>query len=39
MLEIIKSTLTDNAILGAIVSSISIIFLGFYIRKKERKKL
>lgn len=38
MLEIIKSTLTDNAILGAIFSSISIIFLGFYIRKKERKK-
>ncbi|MBW6411749.1 AEC family transporter [Clostridium weizhouense] len=35
MLEIIKSTLTDNAILGAIFSSIFIILLGFYLRKKE----
>ena len=35
MLEIIKSTLTDNAILGAIFSSVSIILLGFYLRKKE----
>ncbi|MEG0295642.1 MAG: AEC family transporter [Clostridium sp.] len=35
MLDIIKSTLTDNAILGAIFSSISIILLGFYLRKKE----
>lgn len=35
MLEIIKSTLTDQAILGAIFSSIAIIALGFYLRKKE----
>lgn len=35
MLEIIKKTLTDNAILGAIFSSVSIILLGFYLRKKE----
>lgn len=35
MFEIIKKTLTDNAILGAIFSSISIILLGFYLRKKE----
>ncbi|MGL5315119.1 MAG: AEC family transporter [Peptostreptococcaceae bacterium] len=35
MLEIIKSTLTDNAILGAIFSSVSIILLGMYLRKKE----
>lgn len=35
MLEIIKSTLTDNAILGAIFSSVSIILLGFYLRKRE----
>ena len=35
MLEIIKNTLTDNAILGAIFSSVSIILLGFYLRKKE----
>lgn len=35
MLEIIKSTLTDNAILGAIFSSVSIILLGFFLRKKE----
>ena len=35
MLEIIKNTLTDNAILGAIFSSVSIILLGFSLRKKE----
>ena len=35
MLEIIKSTLTDQAILGAIFSSIAIIALGFYLRKKK----
>lgn len=35
MLEIIKKTLTDNAILGAIFSSVAIILLGFYLRKKE----
>ncbi|SHK36704.1 hypothetical protein SAMN02745163_03686 [Clostridium cavendishii DSM 21758] len=35
MLEIIKNTLTNNEIIGAIVSSVSIIFLGFYLRKKE----
>jgi len=35
MLDIIKTTLTDNALLGAIFSSIFIIFLGFYLRKKE----
>ena len=35
MLEIIKNTLSDNAILGAIFSSVSIILLGFYLRKKE----
>ena len=35
MLEIIKNTLTDNAILGAIFSSVSIILLGFFLRKKE----
>ncbi|MGL5152374.1 MAG: AEC family transporter [Clostridium sp.] len=35
MLEIIQKTLTDNAILGAIFSSVSIILLGFYLRKKE----
>lgn len=35
MFEIIKNTLTDNALLGAIFSSISIILLGFYLRKKE----
>ena len=35
MLEIIKNTLTDNAILGAIFSSVSIILLGFLLRKKE----
>lgn len=35
MFEIIKNTLTDNALLGAIVSSISIILLGFMLRKKE----
>lgn len=35
MLEIIKSTLTDNAILGAIFSSVSIILLGFFLRKRE----
>ena len=35
MLEIIKNTLTDNAILGAIFSSVAIILLGFYLRKKE----
>ncbi len=34
MLEIIQKTLTDNAIIGAIFSSIAIIFLGFYIRKE-----
>ena len=31
MLEIIKNTLTDNAILGAIFSSLAIILLGFYL--------
>lgn len=35
MFEVIKKTLTDNAILGAIFSSVSIILLGFYLRKKE----
>lgn len=35
MLEIIKNTLTDDALLGAIFSSVSIIMLGFYLRKKE----
>jgi len=35
MLEIIQKTLTDNAIIGAIFSSILIIGLGFYLRKKE----
>lgn len=35
MLEIIKNTLTDNAILGAIFSSVSIILLGFFLRKRE----
>ncbi len=30
-----KKTLTDNAIIGAIFSSIAIIFLGFYIRKRN----
>lgn len=35
MLEIIQKTLTDNAILGAIFSSVAIILLGFYLRKKE----
>lgn len=35
MLEIIKKTLTDQAIIGAIFSSILIIGLGFYLRKKE----
>ncbi|MDM0492072.1 AEC family transporter [Clostridium perfringens] len=35
MLEIIQKTLTDNAIIGAIFSSIAIIFLGFYIRKRN----
>ncbi|MGG5460626.1 AEC family transporter [Clostridium sp. B9] len=34
MLEIIQKTLTDNAIIGAIFSSMAIIFLGFYVRKK-----
>lgn len=34
-LEIIKKTLTDNAIMGAIFSSISIILLGFYLRKRD----
>ena len=35
MLEIIKNTLTDDALLGAIFSSVSIIMLGFYLRKRE----
>lgn len=35
MFEIIKNTLTDNALLGAIFSSISIILLGFMLRKRE----
>ena len=35
MLAIIQKTLTDNAILGAIFSSVAIILLGFYLRKKE----
>ncbi|MGL4773903.1 MAG: AEC family transporter [Clostridium sp.] len=35
MLEIIQKTITDNAILGAIFSSVSIILLGFYLRKRE----
>lgn len=35
MIEIIKKTLTDSAILGAIFSSVSIILLGLYLRKKE----
>ena len=35
MLEIIQNTLTDNAIMGAIFSSISIILFGFYLRKKD----
>ena len=35
MLEIIRKTLTSNAIVGAILSSIAIIGLGFYLRKKE----
>ncbi|MDO4536221.1 MAG: AEC family transporter [Clostridium perfringens] len=33
--EIIMKTLTDNAILGAIFSSVAIILLGFFLRKKE----
>lgn len=35
MFDIIKSTLTDNALLGAIFSSMAIILLGFYLRKRE----
>lgn len=35
MLEIIKETLTNNEIIGAIFASVSIIFLGFYLRKKK----
>ncbi|WP_294352478.1 AEC family transporter [uncultured Clostridium sp.] len=35
MAEIIMKTLTDNAILGAIFSSVAIILLGFFLRKKE----
>ncbi|MBD7912178.1 MULTISPECIES: AEC family transporter [Clostridium] len=35
MLEILTKTLTDKSILGAIVSSVAIIFLGFYLRKKD----
>lgn len=35
MLDTIKATLTDNALLGAIFSSMAIILLGFYLRKKE----
>ncbi|SHE91289.1 AEC family transporter [Clostridium fallax] len=33
--EIILKTLTDNAIIGAIISSLAIIGLGFYLRKKN----
>lgn len=35
MFDIIKTTLTDNALLGAIFSSMAIILLGFYLRKRE----
>ncbi len=35
MFELIKKTLTDNALLGAIFSSMAIILLGFGLRKKE----
>ncbi|GAA0674396.1 MULTISPECIES: AEC family transporter [Clostridium] len=35
MLEVVKSTLTDDAIVGAIFSSIVIIILGIYLRKKN----
>ena len=35
ILSILLKTLTDNAIIGAIFSSIAIIFLGFYLRKKN----
>ncbi len=35
MFEIIKNTLTDDALLGAIFSSVSIIMLGFFLRRKE----
>jgi len=35
MLQIIQKTLTDNSIIGAIFSSVTIILLGFYLRKKE----
>ncbi len=35
ILSILGKTLTDNAIIGAIFSSIAIIFLGFYLRKKN----
>lgn len=34
MFDLILSTLTDNTLLGAIFSSMAIIFLGFYLRKK-----
>ncbi|MEG1004604.1 AEC family transporter [Clostridium sp.] len=35
ILSILLKTITDNAIIGAIFSSIAIIFLGFYLRKKN----
>ena len=35
ILSILGKTLTDNSIIGAIFSSIAIIFLGFYLRKKD----
>lgn len=35
MLEVVKSTLTDDAIVGAIFSSIVIILLGMYLRKRD----
>lgn len=35
MLEIVGKTLTNDAIIGAIFSSVIIILLGFYLRKKE----
>ena len=35
IVEIILKTITDNSIIGAIVSSLAIIGLGFYLRKKN----
>ena len=35
ILSILQKTLTDNSIMGAIFSSVAIIFLGFYLRRKN----